>query len=48
MASTEHALKAREAARTLVCDDCGEKFRGVFDAESHASSTYVLAYMGYI
>lgn len=33
------ALKPGEAAQSLVCDDCGKKFRSVAQAEFHASKS---------
>lgn len=33
------ALKVGEEAKSLVCDDCGKKFRSVAQAEFHASKT---------
>ena len=35
------ALKDGEAARSLVCNDCGKKFRSQAQAEFHATKTYV-------
>ena len=34
-------LKPGEEAKSLVCDDCGKKFRSVAQAEFHASKSYV-------
>lgn len=33
------ALKEGEVANSLVCDDCGKKFRSTAQAEFHASKT---------
>lgn len=35
------ALKEGEVARSMVCDECGKKFRSQAQAEFHASKTYV-------
>lgn len=35
------ALKDGEVAKSMVCDDCGKKFRSIPQAEFHASKTYV-------
>ena len=34
------ALKAGEVARSLVCNECGKRFRSQEQAEFHASKTY--------
>lgn len=36
------ALKPGEEARSLVCNECGKKFRSQAQAEFHASKTYVM------
>jgi hypothetical protein len=36
------ALKPGEQAQSLVCDDCGKRFRSVAQAEFHASKSYVI------
>ena len=36
------ALQAGEEARSLVCNECGKKFRGTSQAEWHATKTLVL------
>lgn len=33
------ALKEGEVANSLVCDDCGKKFRSTSQAEAHAERT---------
>ena len=33
------ALQAGEEARSLVCNECGKKFRGTSQAEWHATKT---------
>jgi predicted transcriptional regulator len=35
----EPALKPGEEAKSLVCDDCGKKFKSVSSAEFHASKS---------
>jgi hypothetical protein len=35
----EPAAKPGEEAKSLVCDDCGKKFKAVSTAEFHASKT---------
>lgn len=35
------ALKPGEEARSLVCNECGKKFRSQAQAEFHASKTFV-------
>ena len=35
------ALKPGEVANSLVCNDCGRRFRSTAQAEFHASKTYV-------
>lgn len=35
------ALKEGEVAKSMVCEDCGKKFRSVAQAEFHASKTCV-------
>lgn len=34
------ALKEGEVAKSMVCDDCGKKFRSMAQAEFHAEKTY--------
>lgn len=36
------ALKEGEVARSLVCDDCGKRFRSTAQAEFHSTKTYVM------
>jgi len=33
------ALKEGEVARSMICNECGKKFRSVAQAEFHASKT---------
>jgi hypothetical protein len=35
------ALKPGEVAKSLICNDCGKKFRSQAQAEFHAEKTYV-------
>ena len=35
------ALQEGEVARSLVCNECGKRFRSTAQAEFHASKTYV-------
>lgn len=35
------ALKEGEVAKSMVCNDCGKKFRSMAQAEFHAEKTYV-------
>jgi hypothetical protein len=39
--TAEPELKPGEEARSLVCNECGKKFRSQAQAEFHASKTYV-------
>jgi hypothetical protein len=38
-ATTTQALDSGEEARSLVCNECGKKFRSTVQAEFHASKT---------
>jgi hypothetical protein len=42
------ALKPGEVARSMVCNDCGKKFRSMAQAEFHASKTYDPHFLDYI
>jgi hypothetical protein len=42
------ALKPGEVAKSMVCNDCGKKFRSMAQAEFHASKTYVSHFLDYI
>ncbi len=35
------ALKEGEVAQSMVCDDCGKKFRSIAQAQFHGDKTYV-------
>lgn len=36
------SLKPGEEARSLICNECGKKFRSQAQAEFHASKTFVI------
>lgn len=38
------SLQPGEQARSLLCKDCGKKFRSTAQAEFHANKTYVLLF----
>lgn len=42
------ALNPGEEAKSMICNDCGKKFRSVAQAEFHASKTWVPIYRGVI